>query len=94
MRKVLISLLFLATPATAASPVAEILCDASDRMQARLTRTMGVERQAMGIQGPEQVMELWTRQDGSWTLVVTYASGTSCIVAMGEDWQAFGRDPA
>ena len=48
----------------------------------------------MGLRGPEQVMELWTGADGDWTLVVTYASGTSCIVAMGQDWQAVAREPA
>ncbi|WP_298847375.1 hypothetical protein [uncultured Ruegeria sp.] len=31
-------------------------------------------------------MEVWTDQNGDWTMVVTYATGTSCIVAMGEHW--------
>lgn len=40
----------------------------------------------MGVRDPEQVMEVWTDPRGHWTMVVRYASGTSCIVAMGEDW--------
>jgi len=31
-------------------------------------------------------MEVWTADQGDWTLVITYATGTSCIVAMGENW--------
>ncbi|MEO1777376.1 MAG: hypothetical protein AAFU63_01165 [Pseudomonadota bacterium] len=29
-------------------------------------------------------MELWEDADGDWTLIITYASGKRCIVAMGE----------
>jgi hypothetical protein len=39
-------------------------------------------------------MEVWTDEAGGWTLVVSYAHGTSCIVAMGEHWQEVRRDPA
>lgn len=74
-------------PAQAASPIAEVICEASKTMHHRLTSRLGSTRQALGLQGPEQVMELWTNPSGDWTMVVTYAAGTSCIVAMGEDWQ-------
>jgi hypothetical protein len=70
-----------------ASPIAEVVCAPSGEMQARLERTQGVVRSAMGIQDPEQLMEVWTSPDGErWALVVAYAAGTSCIVAMGENW--------
>ncbi|WP_280138457.1 hypothetical protein [Aliiruegeria lutimaris] len=32
-------------------------------------------------------MELWAGERGDWTLMMTCASGRSCIVAMGEHWQ-------
>jgi len=94
MRKILISLLFLAVPAQAQSPIAEVLCAPTDRMKQRLTQQMGTRRSAQGLRGPDQVMEVWTDARGDWTLVITYASGTSCIVAMGEDWQGLENDPA
>jgi hypothetical protein len=75
-------------PAQAASPISEVICDTSPAMQQRLTSRLGSRREAMGLHGPEQVMELWTAPSGDWTMVVTYATGTSCIVAMGEDWQS------
>ena len=82
--------------ALAASPVAEVLCEPTQVMRDRLTRRLGVTRAATGIRDREQIMEVWTDRQGDWTMVVTYASGTSCIVAMGEHWieESPHRDPA
>ncbi|SNY50822.1 hypothetical protein SAMN06297129_1953 [Pseudooceanicola antarcticus] len=71
----------------AVSPIAEVICDQTPRLENRLKTTMNSEREGLGLRGPEQVMELWTTPGGDWTMVVTYATGKSCIVAMGEAWQ-------
>jgi hypothetical protein len=77
----------LAAPALS-NPIAEVVCAPTDQMVQRLTLQFGEVRQATGIRNPEQVIEIWTARDGqSWTLVQTNASGTSCILAMGEHWQ-------
>jgi len=90
--------LVLAAPAGATNPIAEVLCEPTAQMQQRLVREFGERRHASGLRGREQIMELWTDARGDWTMVVTYASGTSCIVAMGEAWQEHsstpGKDPA
>ncbi len=39
----------------------------------------------MGRRG-ESVMELFTSETGSWTILVTRTNGLSCIAASGEDW--------
>ncbi len=72
--------------APAANPIAEILCEPTERLHDRLSGRMQGTRQATGLRGPDQVIEVWTDPQGSWTLVMTYASGTSCIVAMGDHW--------
>ncbi len=85
----------LAGPVSAASPIAEVICEPTDRMRQKLSHQFGETRTASGMRGPEQIMEVWTSTEGDWTLVVTYASGTSCIVAMGENWFTQPeRDPA
>jgi len=90
----------LASPAAAAaSPIAEIICAPRDELAQRLTRQFGETRVATGMRDIERIMEVWTSErTGDWTLVMTYASGKSCIVAMGEHWQmdqpAAGEDPA
>ncbi len=82
----------LALPA-AASPIADVICDATPRMRDRLTTQFGNRQEATGIRSPEQIMEVWTGPRGDWTLVMTYADGKSCIVAMGENWQQTQKDP-
>ncbi len=97
MRLICLLLLGLAavSPAAASSPIAEVVCDRTDALEKRLTSRMQSTREAMGLQGPGQVMEVWTDRDGDWTLVARYAGGTSCILAMGEAWEAALRqDPA
>lgn len=80
-------LALVASPSQAASPIAEVICDQTPRMENRLKTAMNHRREGLGLRGPEQVMELWTSPRGDWTMVVTYATGKSCIVAMGEAWQ-------
>jgi len=89
------ALICLGGPLPAASPVAEIICEPTPDLTEKLTRQYDVARTGRGMQGPDQLMELWTDAQGDWTLVVTYAGGTSCIVAMGDNWERFqAENPA
>lgn len=93
--RALVFLAFLSPAASVASPIGEVICAPSADMHSRLEQQFGSARQASGLRGREQVMEVWTDRQGDWTMVVRYASGTSCIVAMGEHWTEFGpHDPA
>ncbi|MGD9862412.1 MAG: hypothetical protein AB7S99_04280 [Pseudodonghicola sp.] len=84
-----------AAPLRAQSPLAEVICDPTGAMYDRLTRRLGATRTATGIRDREQIIEVWTDRQGDWTLVATYATGTSCILAMGEAWQTLTpRDPS
>lgn len=81
----------------ASSPIAEVICAPKEEMTAKLERQFGARRVASGVRSIEQVMEVWASDaSGDWTLVMTYASGKSCIVAMGEHWDTFTppHDPA
>ena len=87
--------ILLTFPAFAKSPIAEVICEPTPRMHEKLERQFRSERTATGVRGPEQLMEVWTNEAGDWTMVVTYASGTSCIVAMGQNWSTHAEvDPA
>lgn len=96
-RLVLTFAVFAAGSAGATSPIAEILCAPRDEMVMRLERSFGEAPRAMGIRDMDSVMEIWASdRSGDWTLVLTYASGKSCIVAMGQDWADLAppADPA
>lgn len=82
-------------PAAAESPIAEVVCAPSAEMRDRLTRDYGATLSGQGLRDSDSVMELWSSARGDWTLVVAYASGLRCIVAMGEAWDTIPRpDPA
>jgi hypothetical protein len=82
-------------PAVARSPIAEVLCSTRSMMQERLSVQFRAERAAMGMRDADSMMEVWTEpQTGDWTMVVNYASGTSCIVAMGSAWETLQAPPA
>ena len=60
-----------------------------------LTDVLGAERHGMGLRDPDTMLDVWvTQQDGAWMIVQSYANGTSCIVAMGEHWEAIQTGPA
>ncbi len=82
----MIPFLFISLPG-GASPLADVICDTTPRMQQRLERTLMAERTASGMRSGAQMMEVWTDRKGDWVLVSRYATGTSCIVAMGHHWQ-------
>ncbi len=86
MIRMALILSFLGVAAQARSPIAEVICEPPPALHERLQRQYEAHRSATGIRDPEQIMEVWTGPTGNWTLIVTYANGTSCIVAMGENW--------
>lgn len=83
-----------ASPLAARSPIAEIICEPTPVLEERLSRQYHAQRTASGVRSPEQIMEVWTRDSGDWTLVLRYATGTSCIVAMGDHWHHNAENPA
>lgn len=90
-----LSLVFAPAAAVATSPIADILCAPTKQMHQKLARQFRHEQVAAGVRGPDQIMEVWTDDRGDWTLVATYATGLSCIVAMGEHWSPVEpKDPA
>jgi hypothetical protein len=87
----LIPVLLLATPVSAQSPIAEVICLSRDDL---LLRLRGAEVAGAGLRDADAVLEVWTRPTGDWTLVQSYANGTACILAMGEAWEAATPPPA
>ena len=84
-------LLAIGAPAMAETPIAEVICLPRAELLARMK---GAEVAGAGLRDGEAVLEIWTRPSGDWTLVQSYATGTACILAMGEAWEAVAAPPA
>lgn len=94
-RNALFCCLIALAPMTAQAQLSDLICDDTDRMKRQLTEVVGAEKQGLGMRAPDTMIEVWiTPHSGEWTLVQTYASGTSCIVAMGDHWENLSRSPA
>lgn len=85
---------FAAPAAQAQSPIAEVICAPRDQLIARLRQAHGAELQGQGIRNEDAVIEVWADPKGDWTLVQNWASGQSCILAMGFGWEAAIPPPA
>jgi len=84
-----------ALPGLAEAQMSDVTCDDSTRMTSMMTDVLGAERQGMGLRDPDTMLEVWvTQRSGEWMIVQSYANGTSCIVAMGEHWEAMQAGPA
>jgi hypothetical protein len=97
MRLIFLMFCLAVLPRTGAARLAEVICDDSARLENQLLVRHGAQKQGQGMRGPDAILEVWIAPStGDWTVVQTYANGTSCIVAMGEHWEMFGpeADPA
>lgn len=90
MKRLGLVVLVLATsaPQVASAQLSDLVCDDTARLEDQLTSVIGATRQGSGLRDPESLLELWiVPETGDWTVVQTYANGTSCIMALGEYWQ-------
>ena len=91
MWRQVIPFLAAAGPAAAQSPIAEVICVSRAELVVRLP---GAEMSGSGLRDTETVLEVWTSPSGDWTIVQSYADGTTCILAMGVAWEMMRPPPA
>lgn len=96
-KQLLIGAIACALPQNTWSQITDVICDDRARLENRLQNVVGAEREGRGMRGPDALIEIWIdRRNGDWTLVQSYPNGTSCIVAIGENWETLtpNVDPA
>jgi hypothetical protein len=74
-----------APPPAAVTPA----CHSHADLTAMLNQKYAEQPSALGVQSNGHLVEVFVSNDGtSWTIVVTRPDGWSCIVAVGEHWEA------
>ena len=76
---------FLSTTATTTA-TAQGVCGSRKAALEYLERQYRERPRALGLAANNNVVELLVSETGSWTILVSYPSGTSCVVASGEAW--------
>jgi hypothetical protein len=80
----------LAGPGAAGPPVgAEPACQSHAEIKQLLTQQFAEQPAAVGIQADGNLIQVFAAKDGTtWTMVTTRPDGVSCIVALGQHWEA------
>ena len=64
------------------------LCGDRDEILKRLEQRHDETPQALGLSSDGGVLEVLVSPSGGWTILVTYPKRPTCVVAVGEGWQA------
>ncbi len=73
---------FIALPANA-----QAVCGDRGEIVSRLETAYQEKASAIGLAGNGGVVELYTSEKGSWTLLLTQTTGVSCLIAAGDSWE-------
>jgi len=72
--------------ASPASHASDAVCLDRKVIADRLASYHQEKPEAAGLASNGQVLEVFTSRNGSWTLVLTDADGSSCVIASGNAW--------
>ena len=82
-----------ATVSAPAQSQVQMPCAPRDVIVERLKSGYGEGPAGIGLQSTGHLFEVWAAPTtGTWTIVMSLANGSTCIVATGTDWQQL--DPA
>ena len=67
---------------------AQTNCASRDVVVDKLSVRYGEAFAGGGLQSTQQIFEVWySEEKGTWTILLTRADGTSCIMASGTNWR-------
>ena len=75
------------TTSSATAQAINAFCGDHTEITSRLGKTYGESRAGFGLLDDGRMVEIFTSQQGTWSLLVTAPSGVTCLVASGEAWQ-------
>lgn len=82
-------LLILGVTSTAPAQAQEMICGKRQSIVKQLQAKYGETARVMGFSQGAGVVEVYANDEsGSWTILVTNPSGTSCLMAAGEAFEA------
>lgn len=88
----LVLVLLVLTP-TAASAQMSPICGERQTVVENLRELANEKPEAVGLTTTGMVLEIFTSEKGTWTLVVTDPTGKSCLLAVGSNWQTVTEKP-
>lgn len=77
----------LALTAVAGAAQAEMLCGEREQIVHELKKTWQEDRTAIGLSNNGGVLEVFSSEEGTWTLLLTMPEGQTCMIGAGEHWE-------
>lgn len=90
MKRFLFTLIGVSFTATMTVPAVaqENVCGKREKIVARLENGYQEFNSAMGMSTNGGLVELFTSEEGTWTLMLTQPDGVSCLIAAGQNWES------
>jgi len=76
---------------TASSADAHALCGERNKVVANLEKTYSETPVSMGLESNGGVIEILASPSGSFTIILTWPNGVSCVMAAGENWEGLPK---
>ena len=71
----------------ASAAQAEMLCGEREQIVGELKKTWQEDRTAIGLSNSGGVLEVFSSEQGTWTLLLTTPEGQTCMIGAGEHWE-------
>lgn len=72
---------------TAGTAQAEMLCGERQQIVDELKKTWQENRTAIGLSNNGGVLEVYSSEEGTWTLLLTMPEGQTCMIGAGEHFE-------
>jgi hypothetical protein len=83
-----------AAEAAAAQATHSMICGARDQIVAQLGSRYGEQVRSMGLAPRNRIVEIFASDEtGSWTITITSADGTTCLMASGDYFEMLPPTP-
>lgn len=89
MNRIMISMAAVLLLAAAQPAQAQMVCGERVDIVKALEDGHEEQRSAAGISGNGGLVELFTANTGTWTLLMTVPGGPTCLLGSGEAWEGF-----
>jgi len=86
LKSLLTPLLLVSLPLATAAHAQAPNCGPRETMTMQLLDKFGEVSHGAGIANEKNLIEFWSSQNGTWTILSTNVNGRSCIIATGKDW--------
>ncbi len=74
--------------ASSTAAAAPRMCGDRDQILAQLEHMHDEKPKALGLSADGGVVEVLVSPEGGWTILVTYPNRPTCVVAVGQAWEA------